>query len=143
VGVLCGEGGAVRVVLAPAGYGKTAMVHAAARAAGADGRLVVAVSTTAKAVAELAGAGLPASTIARLRLELERRPLPPGTVVVVDEVSQTSTRDAHTVLAAVAACPGGQLWVLGDVRQLRRSRPVGSPPSSSGAATPATSQRPR
>jgi conjugative relaxase-like TrwC/TraI family protein len=117
VGVLCGEGGAVRVVLAPAGYGKTAMVHAAARAAGADGRLVVAVSTTAKAVAELAGAGLPASTIARLRLELERRPLPPGTVVVVDEVSQTSTRDAHTVLAAVAACPGGQLWVLGDVRQ--------------------------
>jgi len=38
-------------------------------------------------------------------------------VVVLDEVSQCSTRDAETVLAAVAACPGGQLWVLGDARQ--------------------------
>ncbi|MFP5373205.1 MAG: AAA family ATPase, partial [Actinomycetes bacterium] len=44
-------------------------------------------------------------------------PLQPGTVLVLDEVSQTSTRDAETVLAAVAACPGGQLWVLGDPRQ--------------------------
>jgi TrwC relaxase/AAA domain len=82
VRVLCGAGGAVRVVLAPAGYGKTAMVHAAATAAVADGRPVVAVATTAKAVAELAGAGLPAITIARLRLDLQQRPLAPGTLVV-------------------------------------------------------------
>jgi hypothetical protein len=34
--VLCGAGGSLRVVLAPAGYGKTAMVHAAACAAVAD-----------------------------------------------------------------------------------------------------------
>ena len=54
------------------------------------------------------------------------RPTPPrshppavggGAVVILDEISQTSTRDLHTVLAAVAACPGGQLWVLGDPRQ--------------------------
>jgi conjugative relaxase-like TrwC/TraI family protein len=115
--VLCGAGGSVRAVLAPAGYGETAMVHAAAHAAWAHGRPVVAVATTAKAVAELADVGLRASTIARLRLELQHRPLPPGTVVVLDEVSQTSTRDAHTVLAAVESCPGGQLWVLGDPRQ--------------------------
>jgi conjugative relaxase-like TrwC/TraI family protein len=117
VRVLCGPGGGVRAVLAPAGYGKTAMVHAAATVAVADGRPVSAVATTAKAVAELAEAGLPASTIARLRLDLQHQPLSPGSVVVLDEVSQTSSRDAHTILAAVAACPGGQLWVLGDAHQ--------------------------
>ncbi len=115
--VLCGEGGAVRAVLAPAGHGKTAMVHAAAGAAVADGRPVVAVATTAKAVAELSEAGLPAETVARFRLDLEDGSLAAGSVVVLDEVSQSSTRDVHTILAAVAACPGGQLWVLGDPRQ--------------------------
>jgi hypothetical protein len=72
---------------------------------------------SAKAVAELTEAGLRAVTVARFRLDLEKRGLAPGTVVRLDEVSQTSTRDAHTVLAAVAACAGGQLWVLGDPRQ--------------------------
>ncbi len=117
VDVLCGVGGSVRTVLAPAGYGKTAMIHAAASAAVADGRPVMAVATTAKAVAELTEAGLPALTIARLRLDLEQGSWAPGTVVVLDEVSQTSTRDAHTVLVALAECVGGQLWILGDPRQ--------------------------
>ena len=107
----------MRTVLAPAGYGKTAMAHAAAACAAVDGRNVVAVATTAKAVGELDAAGLPACTIARFRYDLIDRPLAPGTVVVVDEISQTSTRDARDVLAAVDACPGGQLWVLGDPQQ--------------------------
>jgi conjugative relaxase-like TrwC/TraI family protein len=115
--VLCGPGGSVRAVLAPAGYGKTAMIHTAARAAVAGGRPVIAVATTAKAVTELSETGLAAATIARLRLDLELRPLGPGSVVVLDEVSQSSTRDAHTVLAAIEACPGAQLWVLGDPQQ--------------------------
>jgi conjugative relaxase-like TrwC/TraI family protein len=121
VRVLTGKGGALRSVLAPAGYGKTAMAHAAATAAAADGRPVVAVATTAKAVAELAEAGLAARTIAQLRLDLADGSLTPGTVVVLDEISQTPTRDAHSVLAAVAGSPDGMLWVLGDPRQ---SRPV-------------------
>jgi hypothetical protein len=103
--------------LAPAGYGKTAMLHAAASAAIADGRSVVAVATTAKAVAELTDAGLPAVTIARFRLDLGEGSLASGVVVVLDEASQTSTRDAHTVVGAVADCPGAQLWILGDPRQ--------------------------
>jgi hypothetical protein len=37
--------------------------------------------------------------------------------MVLDEVSQTSTRDAEVVLAAVASAPGAQVWVLGDARQ--------------------------
>jgi hypothetical protein len=120
--VLSDEGAGVRCVLAPAGYGKTTMLHTAARAATADGRPVVAVATTAKAVAELAGAGLDARTIARLRIDLADGPLGAGTVVVLDEISQTPTREVEAMLAAVDACPGGSLWVLGDPRQ---SQPVG------------------
>ena len=52
---------------------------------------MVAVATTAKAVAELAGAGLDARTIARLRIDLANGPLAAGTVVVLDEISQTPT----------------------------------------------------
>ena len=121
--VLAGEGGSLRAVLAPAGYGKTTMLHAAAQAAGSEGRPVVAVATTAKAVAELAGAGLDARTIARLRIDLADGPLAAGTVVVLDEISQTPTAEVEAVLAAVDACPGGSVWVLGDPRQ---SQPVGA-----------------
>ncbi len=117
ISTLCGPGESFRTVLAPAGYGKTAMAHAAAGCATVDGRQVIAVATTAKAVAELEAAGLPARTIARFRYELIEGPLRAGTVVVLDEISQTSTRDAHYALAAVDACPGGQLWVLGDPQQ--------------------------
>jgi conjugative relaxase-like TrwC/TraI family protein len=122
VRVLSDEGAGLRCVLAPAGYGKTTMLHTVARAATAEGRPVVAVATTAKAVAELAGAGLDARTIARLRLDLADGPLGSGTVVVLDEISQTPTPEVEAVLAAVDACPGGRLWVLGDPRQ---SQPVG------------------
>ncbi len=121
VRVLTREGGGLRAVLAPAGYGKTTMLHTAAQALVSDGRPVLAVATTAKAVAELAGAGLEARTIARLRLDLANGPLPAGTVVVLDEVSQTPTHEVEAVLAAVDACPGGSVWALGDPRQ---SQPV-------------------
>ncbi|HTW10614.1 MAG TPA: MobF family relaxase [Acidimicrobiales bacterium] len=123
VRVLAGEGASLRAVLAPAGYGKTTMLHTAAQAATAGGRPVLAVATTAKAVAELAGAGLDARTIARLRIDLADGPLAAGTVVVLDEVSQTPTHEFEAVLAGVDACPGGSLWVLGDPRQ---SQPVGA-----------------
>jgi hypothetical protein len=117
VGVLCGEGGALRAVLAPAGYGKTAMIHAGAHAAVVDGRPVVAWPRRPRRWSELADAGLPATTVARFRVDHHEAPLRPGTVVVLDEVSQSSTRELHIVVGAVGACPGGQLWVLGDPRQ--------------------------
>ena len=121
--VLTGAGGSVCAVLAPAGYGKTTMLRFAAQAAGSEGRPVVAVATTAKAVAELAGAGLDARTIARLRVDLADGPLAAGSVVVLDEISQTPTAEVEAVLAAVDACPDGSVWVLGDPRQ---SQPVGA-----------------
>ena len=120
--VLSDGGASLRCVLAPAGYGKTTMLHTAAQAAITGDRPVIAVATTAKAVAELAGAGLDARTIARLRIDLTNGPLAAGTVVILDEISQSPTREVEAVLAAVDACPGGSVWVLGDPRQ---SQPVG------------------
>ena len=118
VRTLTGPGGAVRCVAAPAGFGKTAMVATAAQAAAEVGRPVLGTATTGKAVAELDGAGVPGVTVARLRHQLATDgPLAAGTVVILDEVSQCSTRDAETVLAAVTLCPDGQLWVLGDAHQ--------------------------
>lgn len=117
VGIVCGAGGTVRAILSPAGFGKTAMVHTAAEAFAAAGRPTRGVATTAKATAGMSGAGIEAVTIAQLRLDLADQPLPYGCVVIWDEVSQSSTRDANTVLHAVAGCPGGVLVVLGDPRQ--------------------------
>jgi conjugative relaxase-like TrwC/TraI family protein len=119
--VLTGAGGSLRAVLAPAGYGKTTMLRFAAQAACSEGRSVIAVATTAKAVAELAAAGLDARTVARLRVDLQDGPLVAGSVVVLDEISQSPTGEVEAVLAAVDACPDGSVWVLGDPRQ---SQPV-------------------
>lgn len=123
VRTLCGPGARLRVVLAAAGHGKTALTTNAAAIARNAGRHVVALAATNKAVAELRAAGLEASTIARWRLHSE--PLPPGAVVILDEVSQVSTRDAAAVLAAVAVTPGAVLWCLGDEDQGRSVAPGG------------------
>jgi hypothetical protein len=117
VAALCGPGPALRVLMGPAGFGKTATVHAAASACVSAGRGVVGVATTNQATSELVAVGIPATTIARLALELKGRPLAPDTTVILDEVSQTSTQDAAVVLDAVVATPGAQLWCLGDPRQ--------------------------
>ncbi len=124
VRALCAAGGSLRSIAAPAGFGKTACLQAGVRAADASGRPVVAVAATAKATGELTDAGVPAVTIARLRLELVERPLAPGTVVIVDEVSQVGTRDAAMLTAEVLACRG-VLWCVGDARQGRSVPPGG------------------
>ena len=123
VRLLCAPGAGLRVVLAPAGHGKTALTATAAQAMTAAGRSVVALASTNKAVAELCCAGLDASTIARFRLDGTR--LAVGSVVIIDEVSQVSTRDAHAVLGAVSATPGAVVWCLGDDDQGRPVQPGG------------------
>jgi len=117
VAVLCGNGPAVRLLIAPAGYGKTTALSAAVSAAQAAGRLVVVVAPTHKAVAELRAAGMEAQTLARLRRHLGEGRLAPATTVVVDEVSQFATRDAAVLMESLAGCPGAQLWCIGDARQ--------------------------
>lgn len=123
VDTLCRPGPALRVVLAAAGHGKTALTATAAGIADRQGHPVLALAATNKAVAELRAAGLEASTIARWRLDGAR--VTGGSVVVLDEVSQVSTRDAAAVLAAVVAAPGAGLWCLGDQDQGRSVAPGG------------------
>ena len=111
----------MRALIAPAGYGKTTTLATAVDAARRAGRPVLAVSTTNQAVSQLRQVGIPAATVARFALD--RAELPAGCVVIVDEFSQLSTRDAEVVLAAAAACPGGQVWMVGDPLQ---AQPVGA-----------------
>ncbi len=121
-------------LIAPAGFGKTTAVHAAAVAAARSGRPVLGVATTNRAVAELRDVGIPAVTIARLAIDLADRPLAPGTVVILDETSQTSTADARVVLDAVADAHAAHAVV----RRRRppdpgRRAPAGWPPKSTAS----------
>jgi conjugative relaxase-like TrwC/TraI family protein len=126
VRALCGPGPTLRSLISPAGFGKTTAVHAGAVAAAAAGRPVLGVATTNQAVGELRAVGIEAVTITRLGIDLDAgRCLRPGTVVVLDEASQTSTVDAEIVFGAVAATAGAQLWALGDVRQAQAVRAGG------------------
>ena len=119
--MLAGPGAGLRALIAPAGYGKTTTLAAGVDAARRAGRPVLAVSTTNQAVGQLRQVGIPATTVARFALDHDE--LPPGCVVIVDEFSQLSTRDAEVVLAAAVACPGGQVWMVGDPLQ---AQPVGA-----------------
>ena len=112
---LGGPGAALRALISPAGYGKTTTLAAAVAAASGSGRSVLALSTTNQAVDQLRQVGIPASTVARFAID--RVVLEAGSVVIVDEFSQLPTREADLVLAAVAACPGGQVWLVGDPLQ--------------------------
>ena len=103
---LCGEGGALRALIAPAGFGKTTALHAAASAQLDAGRHVVALAPTHQAVAELRAAGLDAQTIARFLIGLQDQPIPADTTVIVDETSQVGTRDAAALVEAVTAHAG-------------------------------------
>ena len=123
VRALCGSGPAIRTVIAPAGFGKTTTVHAAAVAVAAAGHPVVGLAATNQAAGELRQVGIEAMTIARFALDGGR--LPAGAVVVLDEVSQVATSDAEIVLSAVAAIAGTTLWCLGDPHQAQAVRAGG------------------
>jgi conjugative relaxase-like TrwC/TraI family protein len=120
---LCAPGPAVRSLIAPAGFGKTTTVHAATAAAAAAGHPVIGLAATNQAAGELRDAGVPAMTIARFALD--GAGLRPGTVVVLDEVSQVATTDAEIVLQAVAGTFGACLWCLGDPHQAQSVRAGG------------------
>ena len=134
VHVLCGEGGALRALIAPAGYGKSTALHAAAGAQLDAGRQVIALAPTHQAVTELRAVGLDAQTIARFLVSLEDEPIPADTTVIVDETSQVGTRDAAALVEAVAAHAGCAAVV-------RRRRPPS--PSRRGRRAGHRSRTPR
>jgi hypothetical protein len=123
VRTLCAPGPAIRSVIAPAGFGKTTTVHAAAIAARSAGHPVIGLAATNQAAGELRQAGIPATTIARFALD--GATLPAGAVVVLDEVSQVATSDAEIVLSAVAETSDASLWCLGDPHQSQAVRAGG------------------
>lgn len=113
----------VAVVAARPGTGKTTALRAAAEGWAAAGFRGIGVSTARSATVEIAEVGLPATSIAKLRIMLAERDerglpaLPPGTVIVVDEASTASTEDLAALLERVEAC-GGKLVLMGDTRQI-------------------------
>jgi len=123
VRALCAPGPAIRSLIAPAGFGKTTTVHAAALAASRAGHPVVGLAATNQAANELRQAGIPATTIARF--DLDGAIVPPHAVVVLDEISQVATADAEIVTAAVASSTGARLWCLGDPHQAQAVRAGG------------------
>ncbi len=105
------------------GAGKTYATEATVAAHVAAGVPIVGAAVSATAAAELeAAAGfarstMPATTVAKLVMDLDRwGGLAPGSVVVVDEASMLSTRDLHR-LVAHARHAAGSLILVGDSDQ--------------------------
>jgi conjugative relaxase-like TrwC/TraI family protein len=113
----------VMLVVARPGTGKTTALRASAEAWAAAGIPGIGVATARSATVEIADVGIPATSIAKLRLMLAEREerglvaLPPGTVIVVDEASTASTEDLAHLLERVEECDG-KLVLMGDTRQI-------------------------
>ncbi len=117
---LTGTGDGVAVVVGRAGSGKTSMLGAA-REAWEEARIPVAgVALAARAALELRnGAGIPATTIDRFLLDVQRPggELPIGGVLVVDEAGMVGTRMLARVMD-LAAASDTKVVLVGDHHQL-------------------------
>ena len=125
--------GGERIVAVAAlpGTGKTTALAAAQEAWAAAGIRGIGVATARSASGELAEvAGVPATSITALLIKTEElaargsAPLPPGTVIVVDESSTTSTPHI-AALAELAEDCEGKLVLIGDPRQIGAVGPGG------------------
>jgi conjugative relaxase-like TrwC/TraI family protein len=108
------------VVIGPAGTGKTYALDAARAAWQASGHHVLGVALAGRAAVELsAGAGMPATTLARFLADVEQPggQLPARSVVICDEAGMVGTRQLVR-LFAVAERDRAQLVLVGDPRQL-------------------------
>ena len=113
------SGDGVQILRAAAGTGKTYALDAAKQAWERSGHQVLGCALSARAARELEDqAGIDATTIARLRGELERgRPLDEATVLVVDEAGMVGSR-VLAKLAEHGSAAGAKLVLVGDDRQL-------------------------
>lgn len=122
-GLASAEGPSIQPVSGRPGSGKTYATATYVRSLVADGIPVVGCALAATAAAELESScqfgpltGREASTAARLLRQLERSPLAPGAVVIVDEASMLGTRDLHR-LANHVRVAGGSMKLIGDPKQ--------------------------
>ncbi len=124
--------GGERIVAVAAlpGTGKTTALAAAQEAWGAAGIRGVGVATARSASGELSDAGVPATSVTAFLIqtgELAERgiaPLPPGTVIVVDESSTTPTPHMAALADLAEGCDG-KLVLIGDPRQIGAVGPGG------------------
>ena len=124
--------GGERIVCVAAlpGTGKTTALRASKEVWAAAGIRGIGVSTARSASGELGEAGVPSTSIASLLIRTAERaergldPLPPGTVIVVDEASAMATPPAAALLQLVEGC-GGKLVLIGDARQIGAVGPGG------------------
>jgi conjugative relaxase-like TrwC/TraI family protein len=118
------------VVSARPGTGKTTALSAAREAWAEAGIPGIGVATARSASGELHDAGVPSMSITALRIRCEeaiaagKAPLPPNTVVVMDESSTTSTYAMHYIVDLIERV-GGQLVCIGDTRQIGAVGPGG------------------
>jgi Ti-type conjugative transfer relaxase TraA len=113
------SGDGIQIVRAAAGTGKTYALDAARQAWQSESRKVVGCALSARAAIELADqTGIPTTTIAGLRADLERGyGLAPASVLIVDEAGMVGTR-AIADLAHHAEDADAKLVLCGDDRQL-------------------------
>jgi conjugative relaxase-like TrwC/TraI family protein len=119
---LTGSGAGVEVVVGKAGTGKTYALDAAREAREASGVPVAGVALAARAALELeTSADIPTTTLARLLRQLDDHrhgsPLPPGSVLVVDEAGMIGTRQLARLLDHTQA-QSVKVVLVGDPRQL-------------------------
>ncbi len=106
---------------------------------------MIGCATARTAALELKAVGLRSTTIRRLldltdqRRAEGRRPLPAGTVIVLDEASMTSTFDMEALRLLAVEC-GGKLVVIGDPRQIGAIGPGGTYSYLTRATEPVTLQ---
>ncbi|HXV05528.1 MAG TPA: AAA family ATPase, partial [Solirubrobacterales bacterium] len=124
--------GGERVVAVAAlpGSGKTTALAAAREAWAAAGYRGIGVATARSASGELSDAGVPATSITAFLIRVEEMaerglpPLPPRTVILVDESSTTSTPHAVRLAELAEGCDG-KLVLIGDPRQIGAVGPGG------------------
>jgi conjugative relaxase-like TrwC/TraI family protein len=118
------SGRGVEVLVGAAGSGKTATLAAARIAWAAGGHEVFGAALAASAARNLESAtGIESTSLARLLGRLDQAaasgqpPLPPRSVVVIDEAGMVGTRELHRLIAHTAAAHA-KLVLVGDPHQL-------------------------
>ena len=126
----------VSVVVGKAGTGKTTALKTAHARWGEAGVPVLGCALAARAAVGLQDcSGISSMSIARLTSLAEKKPLPTGVQLVVDEAGMVGTRTLQQLLELVQAADG-HLVLVGDHRRFPSSPPAARSPPSPAAPTP-------
>lgn len=124
--------GGERIVAVAAlpGAGKTTALAVAKEVWAIGGYRGIGVATARSASGELREVGVPSTSVTSLLIRAAERaeqglaPLPPGTVIVLDEASTTPTPDLAALVRLIEGCDG-KLVMIGDPNQIGAVGPGG------------------